>query len=210
MAGDSGSPDPVSVLRSAPKRLSQSCCKPRPRKPNVVAGSAGLIAGAAALSVRKGGRLHGTSAPRLAFLKKIMEEGPTPGLDPIQHWWNYHIGGKPFTREESWARLLRYGGLWSLLGYGYWAVRDKESGRFAGELGFAGFRLHENREGGLDWRRNDWAAFLGASYFRAIGELYQYGLSARGLAVDVAVFQLFFRGVSDASHGHVEGELLSG
>ena len=31
-------------------------------------------------------------------------------------------------------------------------------------------------------------AFLGASYFRAIGELYQYGLSARGLAVDVAVF----------------------
>ena len=40
----------------------------------------------------------------------------------------------------------------------------------------------------LDWRKNDWVAFLGASYFRAIGELYQYGLSARGLAVDVAVF----------------------
>jgi glucans biosynthesis protein len=30
-------------------------------------------------------------------------------------------------------------------------------------------------------------AFLGASYFRAIGELYQYGLSARGLALDTAV-----------------------
>ena len=30
--------------------------------------------------------------------------------------------------------------------------------------------------------KNDWVAFLGASYFRAIGELYQYGLSARGLA----------------------------
>ena len=38
--------------------------------------------------------------------------------------------------------------------------------------------------GRLDWRKNDWVAFLGASYFRAIGELYQYGLSARGLAVD--------------------------
>ena len=54
--------------------------------------------------------------------------------------------------------------------------------------GFAGFRFQEARNGKLDWRKNDWVAFLGASYFRAIGELYQYGLSARGLAVDVAVF----------------------
>jgi hypothetical protein len=43
----------------------------------------------------QGGKLKGTSAPRLAFLRKIMEEGPVPGIDPIQHWWNYHIGGKP-------------------------------------------------------------------------------------------------------------------
>lgn len=50
--------------------------------------------------------------------------------------------------------------------------------------GFAGFRFQERRDGALDWRGNDWVAFLGASYFRAIGELYQYGLSARGLAVD--------------------------
>ncbi|HAI49855.1 MAG TPA: glucan biosynthesis protein D, partial [Enterobacteriaceae bacterium] len=27
-------------------------------------------------------------------------------------------------------------------------------------------------------------SFLGASYFRAVDETYQYGLSARGLAVD--------------------------
>ena len=60
--------------------------------------------------------------------------------------------------------------------------------------GFAGFRFQESRSGHpgrkgekLDWRKNDWVAFLGASYFRAIGELYQYGLSARGLAVDPAV-----------------------
>lgn len=60
--------------------------------------------------------------------------------------------------------------------------------------GFAGFRFQESRKGfpgpkgePLDWRRNDWVAFLGASYFRAIGQLYQYGLSARGIAVDVAI-----------------------
>jgi glucans biosynthesis protein len=56
--------------------------------------------------------------------------------------------------------------------------------------GFAGFRVQESRAGNqeqLDWHKNDWVAFLGASYFRAIGELYQYGLSARGVAVNVAM-----------------------
>ncbi|MEF7613668.1 glucan biosynthesis protein D [Aquincola sp. MAHUQ-54] len=56
--------------------------------------------------------------------------------------------------------------------------------------GFAGFRFQESRLGDqskLDWKNNDWVAFLGASYFRAIGELYQYGLSARGVLVDAAV-----------------------
>jgi RimJ/RimL family protein N-acetyltransferase len=51
-----------------------------------------------------------------------------------------HIGGKPFTREESWTRLLRYAGHWGLLGYGYWVVRETASGRFVGEVGFADYR----------------------------------------------------------------------
>lgn len=53
------------------------------------------------------------------------------------------------------------------------------------DSGFAGFRLQESSERS-DWQTHDWVAFLGASYFRAIGELEQYGLSARGIAVDVA------------------------
>lgn len=53
--------------------------------------------------------------------------------------------------------------------------------------GFAGFRFQEAADGKLDWKKNDWVAFLGASYFRAIGELFQYGLSARGLMIDAAV-----------------------
>jgi len=56
--------------------------------------------------------------------------------------------------------------------------------------GFAGFRLQESRFGNLDWQKNDWVAFLGASYFRAIGELRQYGLSARGVAVNPAVYEV--------------------
>jgi len=44
--------------------------------------------------------------------------------------------------------------------------------------GFSGFRVMN--PGG----RGDWLAFQGASYFRAAGPLSQYGLSARGLAVN--------------------------
>jgi periplasmic glucans biosynthesis protein len=53
--------------------------------------------------------------------------------------------------------------------------------------GFAGLRIQEARGGALDWRRNDWVAFLGADYFRSIGELHQYGLSSRAVALNVAV-----------------------
>jgi periplasmic glucans biosynthesis protein len=63
---------------------------------------------------------------------------------------------------------------------------DSIARRLPEGAGFAGFRIQENRAGTLDWKQNDWVAFLGASYFRAIGELHQYGLSARGLAVNIA------------------------
>jgi RimJ/RimL family protein N-acetyltransferase len=51
-----------------------------------------------------------------------------------------HIGGRPSTEEEVWARVLRYAGLWALLGYGYWAVRERDTGRFVGDVGLADFR----------------------------------------------------------------------
>lgn len=51
-----------------------------------------------------------------------------------------HIGGKPFSREESWTKLLRYVGHWHVVGFGYWVVREKGSQRFVGEVGFADFK----------------------------------------------------------------------
>jgi RimJ/RimL family protein N-acetyltransferase len=51
-----------------------------------------------------------------------------------------HIGGQPLTEEESWARLLRYVGHWALLGFGYWVVEEKATGKFAGEIGFADYK----------------------------------------------------------------------
>lgn len=49
------------------------------------------------------------------------------------------------------------------------------------DVGFAGFRVLNPHKIG------DWLAFQGASYFRSSGELEQYGLSARGIAIDTAL-----------------------
>ena len=51
-----------------------------------------------------------------------------------------YIGGKPLTEEESWTKFLRYAGHWQLLGFGYWAVEEKATGDFVGELGFADYK----------------------------------------------------------------------
>jgi len=50
------------------------------------------------------------------------------------------LGGRPFTPEEVWSRILRYAGHWSMLGFGYWIVSEKSTGRFVGGVGFSDFR----------------------------------------------------------------------
>lgn len=51
-----------------------------------------------------------------------------------------HISGKPSTPPESWTRLLRYVGHWSVVGYGYWVVEDRATGQFLGEVGVADYQ----------------------------------------------------------------------
>lgn len=72
-----------------------------------------------------------------------------------------HIGGRPFTPEEVWAKVLCYAGHWTLMGFGYWAVRDRASDRFVGEVGFADFKREiEPAFGGapeIGWALAPWA-----------------------------------------------------
>lgn len=49
------------------------------------------------------------------------------------------------------------------------------------DAGFAGFRIMNAA------RDADWLAFLGASYFRAAGAQKQFGLSARGIAINTSL-----------------------
>jgi RimJ/RimL family protein N-acetyltransferase len=60
-----------------------------------------------------------------------------------------YIAGKPLSEEEVWARLLRCVGHWAWLGFGYWVVEEKATGRFAGEMGFS------------DWKREIEPSFKG-------------------------------------------------
>ncbi|QXI31319.1 glucan biosynthesis protein D [Pseudomonas vanderleydeniana] len=55
-----------------------------------------------------------------------------------------------------------------------------DQSQLKGDLGFSGFKLFKAPE--ID--RHDIVSFLGASYFRAVDKTGQYGLSARGLAID--------------------------
>ncbi len=65
--------------------------------------------------ISKGGTLKGQSPPRLAFLKKVLDDAPPEGLDPIDKWQNPEYGGQPgkyyliyFGKEtpKSWEFLL--------------------------------------------------------------------------------------------------------
>src|SRR6185312_16561852 len=49
------------------------------------------------------------------------------------------------------------------------------------DIGFAGFRVMD------EGSKTDWLAFLGAAYFRSSGQLDQYGLSTRGIAIDTGL-----------------------
>jgi glucans biosynthesis protein len=84
--------------------------------------------------------------------------------------------------------------------------------------GFAGFRVM------ADDLKTDWFAAMGASYFRTSGPYDQYGLSARGVAIDTAMpqpeefprfGQYWLRGPSEADgpltiYGLLDGPSITG
>ena len=85
------------------------------------------------------------AAPALATQRLILRGHRLADFDDYFAMWSdpavaRAIGGGSATRETTWLRFLRYAGHWSLMGFGYWAVEWRETGRFVGEVGFADFR----------------------------------------------------------------------
>ncbi len=84
------------------------------------------------------------SIPILETDRLILRPHRRGDFEALHAMWTHpsvykYISGKPSTREQSWARLLRYAGMWQLIGYGFWAMEEKANGRFVGELGFGNF-----------------------------------------------------------------------
>jgi RimJ/RimL family protein N-acetyltransferase len=48
----------------------------------------------------------------------------------------YLADGKPMDRSAAWRQMALIAGHWQLLGYGMWAVEERESGAFVGRIGF--------------------------------------------------------------------------
>ncbi len=91
-----------------------------------------------------------------------------------------HIGNRPFSREEVWSRLLRYAGHWSLMGFGYWVIRERATGRFVGEVGFADFKrdIQPSLEGTpeIGWALAQWAHGKGFAT-EAVGASVEWGVT---------------------------------
>jgi glucans biosynthesis protein len=102
----------------------------------------------------------------------------SPGTPPIRLFPISRTAPKPitlFTVEKGIARPVVYDPSFFDIPAGNPALLLGKEG------GFAGFRVMNTAAEG------DWLAFLGASYFRTAGALNQYGLSARGIAIDSGI-----------------------
>lgn len=122
---------------------------------------------------------------RLRFRPERAPHAEGPGSYPVTF---FHLG-RFFQRPVA-MHLLQDGEAREILyrPQDFEMPEDSPAQDLPEDAGFAGFRFQEEN-GREDWPTQDWLAFLGASYFRAIGALGQYGLSARGLALDVAASQ---------------------
>lgn len=66
-------------------------------------------------------------------LDRVLQLGSDPAVLEF-------IRGLPATREEAWHRLLRFAGHWSLFNYGMFAVVERSTNRYIGDVGLADFQ----------------------------------------------------------------------
>ncbi len=90
-------------------------------------------------------RMLRSSAPTLETERLVLRGHTTGDFNECSAMWAdpvvvKHIGGTTQPAEKVWTKMLAYLGHWAVMGYGFWVLRDKASGRFVGEAGLADFR----------------------------------------------------------------------
>ncbi|MEM8546591.1 MAG: GNAT family N-acetyltransferase, partial [Pseudomonadota bacterium] len=86
-----------------------------------------------------------TSIPVLETDRLRLRAHEPDDLETMQHMWSdptfvRYVGAQVSDRSESWGRMLKMNGLWSLAGFGYWAVEERATGRYIAQTGFADFK----------------------------------------------------------------------
>jgi len=75
------------------------------------------------------------STPRLILRGHTLED-----FDKTVEIWTdplvrRYFHGPALTREDLWGKFLRQFGMWAVMGYGSWAVEEKETGAYIGIVG---------------------------------------------------------------------------
>jgi RimJ/RimL family protein N-acetyltransferase len=95
-------------------------------------------------SGRKRRTLH-ERAPLLESARLRLRAHTADDLDVVAALWAdprvvEYVMTRPATREQSWTRIVAYRGHWALLGFGVWAIEDKATGRYIGDVGLGEFQ----------------------------------------------------------------------
>lgn len=145
-------------------------------------------------------------------------------FEPLAQMWGdarvtAMLGGQPHTREESWARLLRYIGHQTVFGYGFWAVTNRATGEFLGNAGAMEFERDLEvpltaPEMGWGYRAEAWGKGIATEAARAIAAfadaqgwpLTQAIVSPENAASRAVAARVGFRHSRDAMFkGHITG-----
>ncbi|MDO7834719.1 GNAT family N-acetyltransferase [Sphingobium sp. HBC34] len=126
-----------------------------------------------------------------------------------------HIGGVPQDAQAVWFRLLRYAGMWALLGYGMWVIEERDSGVLLGEAGLLSAErgiayLEGVPEAGWVLGRDAWGRGIATEAMQAILQWADAHLDAPAirciidpgnLASIKVAGKLGFHPLADADHG---------
>ncbi|EKF19208.1 GNAT family N-acetyltransferase [Nitratireductor pacificus] len=81
-----------------------------------------------------------TLTPVLETERLVLRAHRIEDLDAFAEMWTHpevarFTSGQPLSREDAWRRLVGHRGMWSLMGFGYFAIEEKASGAFVGSAG---------------------------------------------------------------------------
>ena len=85
--------------------------------------------------------MTGTNVPvleteRLVLRGHTLEDFPAYAAMWADPQVTKFIGGKPFSEEEAWGKFLRTFGQWMVMGFGFWSVVERSTGKRVVEVGF--------------------------------------------------------------------------